>query len=174
MPASASRGTATSTSCPCARRPWPRPNVRRAVPLVGRPAMGSTSVVKIRNFISRSHRHPRERRNLSAPATPCHRGMRMLASPPAPPMKVLLFANDLMPFGPLPTSGGGLRCYQLMKGLEAHGVEVLASMPGFTFLAEKHFGQIPAEQRELLWRWETQDSILRDVKPDVVLFASNW
>jgi len=97
----------------------------------------------------------------------------MLASAP-PRMKVLLFANDLMPFGSLPTSGGGLRCYQLMKGLEAHGVEVLASMPGFTFLAEKYSGQIPAAQRELLWRWETQDAILRDVKPDVVLFASNW
>jgi glycosyltransferase involved in cell wall biosynthesis len=89
-------------------------------------------------------------------------------------MKVLLFANDLMPFGSLPTSGGGLRCYQLMKGLEAHGVEVIASMPGFTFLAEKHFADIPAAQREFLWRWETQDAILGRVKPDAVLFASNW
>lgn len=89
-------------------------------------------------------------------------------------MKVLLFSNDLMPFGTLPTSGGGLRCYQLMRGLEAHGVEVIASMPGFTYLAEKHFAQIPEEQREWLWRWETQDDLLRRAKPDAVMFASNW
>jgi glycosyltransferase involved in cell wall biosynthesis len=89
-------------------------------------------------------------------------------------MKVLLFANDLMPFGPLPTSGGGLRCFQLMKGLEAHGVEVIASMPGFTFLAEKHFDDIPEERREYFWRWGTQDDLVRRVKPDAVLFASNW
>ena len=83
-------------------------------------------------------------------------------------MKVLLFSNDLMPFGNLPTSGGGLRCWQLMKGLEAHGVEVLASMPGFTYLAEKHYAEIPEPQRELLWRWETQDEILKRTKPDAV------
>jgi glycosyltransferase involved in cell wall biosynthesis len=89
-------------------------------------------------------------------------------------MKVLLFANDLMPFGQLPTSGGGLRCFQLMRGLQAHGVEVIASMPGFTFLAEKHFADIPAEQRESLWHWDKQDELVRRVKPDAVLFASNW
>ncbi len=89
-------------------------------------------------------------------------------------MKVLLFANDLLPFGSLPTSGGGLRCYQLMKGLQAHGVEVTVSMPGFTYLAEKHKSAIPEPEREHLWRWGTQDAILRRVKPDVVLFASNW
>jgi glycosyltransferase involved in cell wall biosynthesis len=89
-------------------------------------------------------------------------------------MKVLLFSNDLMPFGDLPTSGGGLRCFQLMKGLEAHGIEVIASMPGFTYLAEKHFQSIPLEQRELLWHWGTQDEIFERTKPDAVLFASNW
>jgi glycosyltransferase involved in cell wall biosynthesis len=89
-------------------------------------------------------------------------------------MKVLLFSNDLMPFGELPTSGGGLRCWQLKKGLEAHGIEVHSSMPGFTYLAEKHFAEIPEPQRELLWRWETQDEIFARVKPDAVLYASNW
>ncbi len=89
-------------------------------------------------------------------------------------MRVLLFSNDLMPFGDLPTSGGGLRCWQLMKGLEAHGIEVLASMPGFTYLAEKHYDKIPEAQRELLWRWETQEEILKRTKPDAVLYASNW
>ena len=90
------------------------------------------------------------------------------------PMKVLLFSNDLMPFGELPTSGGGLRCWQLYKGLQAHGYEVLASMPSFTYLTEKHYSDIPEEQRSLLWDWATQDEILRRVKPDAVMFASNW
>lgn len=89
-------------------------------------------------------------------------------------MKVLLFSNDLMPFGNLPTSGGGLRCWQIKKGLEAHGVEVVTSMPGFTYLAEKYFEQIPEPEKSLLWRWETQDDILRKVKPDAVIFSSNW
>src|SRR5262245_43572074 len=89
-------------------------------------------------------------------------------------MKVLLFANDLMPFGQLPTSGGGLRCFQLMRGLQANGVEVVASMPSFTFLAEKHFADIPEEQRDYLWQWGTQDHLVRRVKPDAVLFSSNW
>lgn len=79
-----------------------------------------------------------------------------------------------MPFGELPTSGGGLRCWHLKKGLEAHGIEVLSSMPAFTFLAEKHWDKIPKEQKELLWHWETQDEILERTKPDAVVFASNW
>jgi glycosyltransferase involved in cell wall biosynthesis len=89
-------------------------------------------------------------------------------------MKVLLFSNDLMPFGELPTSGGGLRCWQLMQGLQSQGIEVHASMPGFTYLAEKYREQIPEEQASLLWQWETQNEIYRRVKPDAVLFASNW
>lgn len=89
-------------------------------------------------------------------------------------MKVLLFSNDLMPFGNLPTSGGGLRCWQLKCGLEAHGIEVVSSMPGFTYLAEKYHNEIPLEQRELLWNWGKQDAIFQRVKPDAVLFASNW
>ncbi len=89
-------------------------------------------------------------------------------------MRVLLFSNDLMPFGSLPTSGGGLRCWQLLKGLEAHGIEVIPSMPGFTYLAEKFKDKIPKEVRQWLWKHETQDDVLREVKPDAVLYASNW
>jgi len=89
-------------------------------------------------------------------------------------MRVLLFSNDLMPFGNLPTSGGGLRCWQLKCGLESHGIEVICSMPSFTFLVEKHLKELPEEQRELLWNWDTQDAILKKVKPDAVYFASNW
>lgn len=89
-------------------------------------------------------------------------------------MKVLLFANDLMPFSGLPTSGGGLRCFQLMRGLESHGIEVIPAMPGFTYLAEKFKDKIPENVREYLWNFEDQDQILSRVRPDAVLFASNW
>lgn len=89
-------------------------------------------------------------------------------------MRVLLFSNDLMPFGDLPTSGGGLRCYQLLKGLESHGIEVISSMPGFTYLAQQHYQAIPEEQRSWLWQWHTQDELLKRAKPDAVIFASNW
>ena len=59
--------------------------------------------------------------------------------------KVLLFCNDLMPFPGLPTSGGGLRCWQLYNGLKSQGFEVIASMPAFTYLTEKFFDIIPEE-----------------------------
>lgn len=89
-------------------------------------------------------------------------------------MRVLLFSNDVMPFGNLPTSGGGLRAWQLMQGLQHHGIEVIASMPAFTYLIQKHFADVPAAQRENLWYFETQDQIYKRVKPDAVIFTSNW
>ncbi len=89
-------------------------------------------------------------------------------------MKVLLFSNDLMPFSNLPTSGGGLRCFQLMRGLESHGIEVIASMPAFTYLTESNLSKIPPEQKEYLWHFGEQDEIYKRVNPDAVLFASNW
>lgn len=89
-------------------------------------------------------------------------------------MKVLLFCNDLMPFPGLPTSGGGLRCWQLYQGLKSQGVEVIASMPSFTYLTEKYFNLIPEEQKEWLWNWPTQEELLRKAKPDAVIYASNW
>ncbi|HMO17200.1 MAG TPA: glycosyltransferase family 4 protein [Oligoflexia bacterium] len=89
-------------------------------------------------------------------------------------MKVLLFSNDTMPFGTLPTSGGGLRCWQLYQGLRSQGIEVIASMPAFTFLTQKYFSEIPEEVRANLWEWHTQDDIFERNKPDAVIFASNW
>jgi glycosyltransferase involved in cell wall biosynthesis len=79
-----------------------------------------------------------------------------------------------MPFGSLPTSGGGLRCWQIYQGLKSRGIEVIASMPAFTFLTLKYKDQIPPEVREYLWEWHTQDDILKRVNPDAVIFASNW
>ena len=79
-----------------------------------------------------------------------------------------------MPFPGLPTSGGGLRCWQLYQGLRSHGIEVIASMPAFTYLTEKYFDLIPEEQKEWLWNWPTQEELLRKANPDAVVFASNW
>ncbi len=79
-----------------------------------------------------------------------------------------------MPFGSLPTSGGGLRCWQIYQGLKSRGVDVVASMPSFTFLTKKYFDQIPEDVRENLWEWHTQDEIYNRVKPDAVIYSSNW
>lgn len=79
-----------------------------------------------------------------------------------------------MPFGSLPTSGGGLRCWQIYQGLKSAGFEVIASMPAFTYLTTKYFDEIPEDVREYLWEWHTQDTILNKVKPDVVIYSSNW
>src|SRR5690606_1634127 len=79
-----------------------------------------------------------------------------------------------MPFGSLPTSGGGLRCWQIYQGLRSAGIEVVASMPAFTYLTTKYFSEIPEDVRENLWEWHTQDAILSRVKPDVVMYSSNW
>lgn len=79
-----------------------------------------------------------------------------------------------MPFGSLPTSGGGLRCWQMYQGLKSRGYEVVASMPSFTYLTKKYFDQIPEDVRENLWEWHTQDEIYKRVKPDIVLYSSNW
>jgi glycosyltransferase involved in cell wall biosynthesis len=91
-------------------------------------------------------------------------------------MKVLLFSNDLMPFSNLPTSGGGLRCWQLKRGLESHGIQVVSSMPSFTYLTKNNLDHIPQEEKDLLWDFasNSQDEIFKRVKPDAVLFASNW
>ena len=88
--------------------------------------------------------------------------------------KVLLFCNDLMPFKGLPTSGGGLRCWQIYQGLKSQGVEVIASMPAFTYLVEKFYDKIPQEQKDWLWNWHTQEELLSKAKADAVIFASNW
>ncbi len=88
--------------------------------------------------------------------------------------KVLLFCNDLMPFKGLPTSGGGLRCWQIYNGLKSQGIEVIASMPAFTYLVEKYFDQISEEQKEWLWNWHTQEELLKKANADAVIFASNW
>jgi glycosyltransferase involved in cell wall biosynthesis len=89
-------------------------------------------------------------------------------------VKVLLFSNDTMPFASLPTSGGGLRCWQIYQGLQSSGIEVVASMPAFTYLTKKYYSEIPEEVRENLWEWHTQDEILARIKPDVVMYSSNW
>lgn len=89
-------------------------------------------------------------------------------------MKILLFSNDLMPFEGLPTSGGGLRAYQLYAALKGEGHEVIASMPGFTFLARKFASQIKEEQKRWFWTFSTQEKLIEAVKPDAVIFTSNW
>ena len=79
-----------------------------------------------------------------------------------------------MPFKGLPTSGGGLRCWQIYNGLKSQGIEVIASMPAFTYLVKKYLDQISDEQKSWFWNWHTQEELLKRANPDAAIFASNW
>ncbi len=89
-------------------------------------------------------------------------------------MKVLLFTNDLLPFGDLPTTRRGLRAFQLLRALENSGVEVELSMPGIHYRSLRDLSQIPERYRSLLWTFDSQDKILEQTSPDAVIFTSDW
>lgn len=89
-------------------------------------------------------------------------------------MKILAFCSDLLPFPGLPTSGGGLRCWQLIESLRQRGHEVVISMPVFTFLAKQFADAIPVEIRADAWDAVNQDELVERHRPDAVLFSSTW
>lgn len=88
--------------------------------------------------------------------------------------KVLVFCADTLPLPGLPTSGGGLRCWQIINGLKSAGFEVVASMPLFTFLSKSFESAIPQKIRDLSWNFDTQDAIVEREKPDAMVFSSTW
>lgn len=89
-------------------------------------------------------------------------------------MKVHVFASDVMPLRRLPTSGGGLRSWQIVAGLEAAGVTVSHSMPGFTFLCKSNTKSFTAAEKALFWSPTNQHEILERVKPDVAIWCSPY
>jgi glycosyltransferase involved in cell wall biosynthesis len=88
--------------------------------------------------------------------------------------KVLLFAADIVPVIDLPASGGGIRGLQLKTILEKAGHEVVISCPIHTYLGRKFASKLPQSLTALSFSEETQESIFQRVKPDAVVFASNW
>lgn len=87
-------------------------------------------------------------------------------------MKVHVFASDLLPLPGLPTSGGGLRSWQLIEGLRAHGLEVTYSMPRKVYLGSMFAEAIPPEERERAWDESNQEDLLERFDPEVALWCN--
>jgi glycosyltransferase involved in cell wall biosynthesis len=86
---------------------------------------------------------------------------------------VLVFASDMLPLEGLPTSGGGLRSWQIIQGLKAHGFDVVFSMPGEDrFLHREYRDRVPRDVLDRCWLYANQDQILSRFKPDAVVFAN--
>ena len=87
-------------------------------------------------------------------------------------MKVHVFASDVLPYPGLPTSGGGLRSWQLIRGLRANGLTVTASMPREVFLGKLFADRISAADREQAWDFTNQARILENLRPDVAIWCN--
>lgn len=87
-------------------------------------------------------------------------------------MRIHVFTSDVLPLPNLPTSGGGLRCWQLIKGLEERGHEVTYSMSIFTFLGKKYAGSIPQGEKDKAWTFHNQYALLKRFQPDVAIWGS--
>jgi glycosyltransferase involved in cell wall biosynthesis len=69
------------------------------------------------------------------------------------------------------TSGGGLRSWQIIQGLQAHGFEVVYSMPEESYLSRTFREHIPPEARGRLWNPWNQEQIIEREKPDVIILT---
>lgn len=86
--------------------------------------------------------------------------------------KVLVFASDILPLEGLPTSGGGLRSWQLIQGLLSHGLDVDFRMPAERFLI-RNFSEVVAKKyASIMWTPADQERIIAESKPDVILFVN--
>ena len=93
------------------------------------------------------------------------------ASFPKRANKVLVFCSDLLPLDGMATSGGGLRSWQIVQGLRAHGLDVVYSMPEHSYLSRTYSQAIPVEVRKLLWNNLNQQQIIEAEKPDVIVLT---
>jgi glycosyltransferase involved in cell wall biosynthesis len=89
-------------------------------------------------------------------------------------MKILVFCSDVIPRAGLPTSGGGLRSWQLVETCRALGHQVIISVPLFTYFGRQHASTLPEELRQNSWTIENQDMLIHRHRPDAVLFCSSW
>jgi glycosyltransferase involved in cell wall biosynthesis len=88
-------------------------------------------------------------------------------------MKVLVFSSDILPLPGLPTSGGGLRSWQLIQGLKSVGLEVEYSMPiEDRYLSALYLDKIPEEAKTNAWNKFNQRELVEKIKPDVIVFAN--
>ena len=83
--------------------------------------------------------------------------------------KVLVFASDMVPLQGMATSGGGLRSWQIIQGLQSRGLDVVYSLPWNRFLRRKFDDSLPQEVKDRLWTDSNQDDIIEREKPDVIV-----
>lgn len=86
--------------------------------------------------------------------------------------KILIFASDILPLDGLPTSGGGLRSWQIIKGLESRGFNIDARMPSERFLCRNLPDEIREKYKERFWKPEDQEAIIDASNPDVIIFVN--
>lgn len=98
-------------------------------------------------------------------------------------MKFLVFSTDLLPLEGVPTSGTALRTYQIVRGLEDEGHQVVISVPsnaldGFYKNNDTH--SLSSDVLKTLNEWKTnsfdasnQLNIVSRVNPDVI-FCGHW
>ncbi|MDQ7784052.1 MAG: glycosyltransferase family 4 protein [Desulfomonilaceae bacterium] len=83
--------------------------------------------------------------------------------------KILVFCSDVVPLKGLATSGGGLRSWQIVQGLESKGFEVVYSMPWNRFLRRTYSDAIPEQAKSRLWTDSNQDELIERERPDVIV-----
>lgn len=98
-------------------------------------------------------------------------------------MRILVFTTDLPPLPGVATSGTALRTWGLAKGLEAHGHEVIISVPRSAaagFARSAAAASLPAETSARLAELEklafdsaNQEDILAQVGPDAIV-CGHW
>jgi len=91
-------------------------------------------------------------------------------------MKFLIFTTDVIPIEGYPTSGTALRTWGIGQGLICHGHEVEYSVPITALEAfKKKIGENPkiSELERLAFDGETQDQIINEINPDVVI-CGHW
>ena len=81
-------------------------------------------------------------------------------------MKVLLFADDLLRF----PGAAAFRPWQLYASLTAAKIEVVLSLPASFETSDRTV----AELIRYRWTEQSQDSIVRAVRPDAILFGGSW
>src|SRR5712671_6908727 len=85
-------------------------------------------------------------------------------------MHVHVFTVDVLPFENLICSGGGLRSWQFINGLQQLGAEVTYSMPAGASLVKQQWDRLTAEQRENCYshdRGRRLIDVIHKFKPDV-------
>jgi len=84
--------------------------------------------------------------------------------------RVIVVSGDVLPLPGYPTSGAGLRAWGLGQGLRAHNFDVTFAMPAASWRAD---ASLPPADKPLLWDHFNLESLLRDAKPDAVVFQ-HW